>query len=400
MRRRLPRHGLGFQATPARRATGRGRAASLCGLAAAAALLLAGCGEASPYSQISPRSEKAGDIQGLYEFIFWAAAVVFVGVQVFIVYTVLRWRRRGEERPEQVHGNRRLELAWTIIPAVVLLAIFIPTARLLFAHAAAEEEATFVVDVYGKQWWWEFHYPDQGVAAGEPLVTANEVRIPQGADVVFNLRSNNVVHAFYPPQLSGKTDVIPGHNNKLQFDASQVGEYFGECTEYCGTAHAWMRFKVIVEPQEQFNAWVQAWRQPPPVPDPRPETAGVVEVPNAFIACTACHSITGTNANLAQSGMAANVLSQGAAPNLTLLACRDHIAGGVLENTPDNLRRWIEHTDEVKPGAYMPNYTQVGPQGQPALTEQQIDDIVAYLSQLKPAGGCPPEQPMGGTPEE
>ncbi|MDP9362999.1 MAG: cytochrome c oxidase subunit II [Chloroflexota bacterium] len=397
MRRRLPGHGPGFQATPAGRATGRGRAASLFGLAAVVALLLAGCGEASPYSQISPRTEKAGDIQGLYEFIFWAAAVVFVGVQVFIVYTVLRWRRRNEDRPEQIHGNRRLELAWTIIPAVVLLAIFIPTAQLLFAHAAAEEEADFVIDVYGKQWWWEFHYPNQGVTEGEPLITANEVRVPQGADVVFNLRSNNVIHAFYPPQLSGKTDVIPGHNNKLQFDASTVGEYFGECTEYCGTAHAWMRFKVIVEPEENFVSWVQAWRQPPPVPDANPQTAGVVDTPASFGVCLACHNITGTQAVGAQAGMGANVKSIAAAPNLTLFGCRDHLAGGVLENTRENVITWLKHTDETKPGAYMPNYYLPPPDGQGAINDQQVEELADYLLSLKPADGCPPEQPLGGT---
>jgi cytochrome c oxidase subunit 2 len=310
MRRRLPGHGPGFQATPARRATGRARAASLLGLAAAAALLLAGCGEASPYSQISPRTDKASDIQWLYELVFWAAVVVFVGVQAFLVYTILRWRRRNEDRPEQIHGNRRLELAWTIIPAIVLLVIFIPSTQILYRHAGATDDANFVVDVYGKQWWWEFHYPNQGLTAGEPLITANEVRIPQGTSVVFNLRSNNVYHAFYAPQLSGKVDVVPGHNNQLQFDASEVGEYFGECTEYCGVAHAWMRFKVIVEPEEDFAAWVRAWRQPPPGPDPDPQTAGVVDTPASFATCLACHNVNGTNAQLAQAGMGANVKSE------------------------------------------------------------------------------------------
>ena len=239
------------QATPtaARRRRRSSRAASLVGLAAVALLLLAGCGADSPYSQISPRTEKAEDLQWLYEIIFWAAAVVFVGVQAFLVYTVLRWRRRNEDRPEQIHGNRRLELAWTILPAIVLLAIFIPTAQVIYDHAAAEEDANFVVDVYGKQWWWEIAYPNlPGTPDGKPFLTANEVRLPVGANVVFNLRSNNVIHSFWVPQLSGKTDVIPGHNNRLSFVADTPGEYWGECAEFCGAAHAWMRFKVIVQP--------------------------------------------------------------------------------------------------------------------------------------------------------
>lgn len=374
------------------------RAFPLVALLAVVGLVLAGCGEASPYSQITPRTEKASDIQWLYELIFWLAALVFVGVQAFIIYTVLRWRRRNEDRPEQIHGNRRLELAWTIIPAVVLLAIFIPTAQVIFDHAAAEEEADFVVDVYAKQWWWEFHYPDIPGVNEKPVITANEVRIPQGADVVFNLRSNNVYHAFYVPQLSGKNDVVPGHNNKMQFVADTPGEYFGECTEYCGIAHAWMRFKVIVEPEENFNAWVAAYRQPPPVADARPETADVVEAPASFGTCLACHNISGTNAVAAQDGYQANVLSQGAAPNLTLLGCRDHIGAGVLENNRDNLIQWLKNTKEVKSGTYMPNYYQPAEQGGlGAINDQQVEELADYLLSLKPAGGCPPEQPVGGT---
>ena len=381
---------------PARSRGAAARAIPLFGLVVIVGLLLAGCGEASPYSHITPRTEKADDIQWLYKIIFWGAAIVFVGVQTFIVYTVLRWRRRNEDRPEQIHGNRRLELAWTIIPAVVLLAIFIPTAATIYRHAAAEGDADFVVDVYAKQWWWEIHYPDiPGAAEGQPLITANEARIPQGANVVFNLRSNNVIHSFWVPQLSGKNDIIPGHNNKLQFTADTPGEYFGECAEFCGAAHAWMRFKVIVEPQENFDRWVAAWREPPPVPDAKPETADVVEAPQSFALCSVCHNITGTNAQLAQAGMGGNVLSTNAAPNLTLLACRDHIAAGILENTPENLERWLKHTDEVKEGNYMPNYYE-----QKQIDDAAVAELVQYLGQLKPAGGCPPEQPMGGTPTE
>jgi cytochrome c oxidase subunit 2 len=394
----------GRQAVRSARAGRRGlprRALPLLTLLAVVGLVLAGCGEASPYSQISPRTEKADDIQWLYKLIFWLATLVFVGVQAFIIYTVMRWRRRNEDRPEQIHGNRRLELAWTIIPAVVLLAIFIPTAQVIFDHAAAEEEADFVVDVYGKQWWWEFHSPDitglPGSPQGEALVTANEVRIPQGANVVFNLRSNNVYHAFYVPQLSGKTDVAPGHNNKLQFVADTPGEYFGECTEYCGIAHAWMRFKVIVEPRENFDAWVAAWRQPPPVADATPQTADVTEAPASFAACLACHNVSGTNANLAQGGYLANVKSQGAAPNLTLLGCRDHIAAGVLENNRENLITWLKNTDDVKPGTLMPNYYKPEAEGGLGqINDQQVEELADYLLSLKPAGGCPPEQPVGG----
>jgi cytochrome c oxidase subunit 2 len=374
---------------------------------AALVVLLTGCGSevAQPYTTITPQTEKANDIQNLYKITFWGALVVFIGVQAAILYTALRFRRRNEERPQQVHGSRKLEIAWTVIPAVILLVLFIPNAQVIFKHAAAETGPNkFHVDVIGKQWWWEFRYRDipadpNNPDAG-PLVTANEALLPTGADVVFHITSNNVIHSFWVPQLSGKVDVIPGHDNPLQFVASTPGDYFGECAEFCGPAHAWMRFKVKVVPEENFDAWVTAWRTPPGT-DANPETADVMEAPPSFGACLACHNITGTNARIAQQGMGANSgyldpesneVIRGPGPNLTLLACRDTIAAGVLENTPENLERWLKETDRVKEGVYMPNYYTMDP----GLTDEQVDELVTYLLSLKPADGCPDENLLVG----
>ena len=218
--------------------------------------LLAGCGAevSQPYSTISPQNAKTDQIQWLYQIIFWAALIVFVAVQFAIAYTVIRFRRRNNIRPEQVHGSKVLEIAWTVVPALILLALFIPTVKVIFEQAqAAHVENGFEVEVIGKQWWWEIAYPDIAAnpddASAGPLVTANELVVPLGANVVINMQSNNVIHSFWVPQLSGKTDVMPGHSNKLQFTADRVGDYFGECAEFCGSAHAWMRFKVKVVPQ-------------------------------------------------------------------------------------------------------------------------------------------------------
>jgi cytochrome c oxidase subunit 2 len=361
------------------------------------AVLLTGCGAAvdQPFTTITPQTGKADDIQNLYKITFWAALVVFVGVQVAIGYTALRFRRRGDERPEQVHGSRKLEIAWTVIPAVILLVLFIPTAQVIFKHAAAAEvEDAFRVNVLGKQWWWEISYPDipadPNNAEAGPLVTANEVILPVGANVVFSLQSNNVIHSFWVPQLSGKLDVIPGHDNLLQFVAEKPGDYWGECAEFCGGSHAWMRFKVKVVPQEDFDAWVGAWRTPPAT-DGNPETADVVEAPPAFGACLACHRISGTNAQVAQQGIGSDPYGQGAGPNLTLFACRDTIGAGILKNTPENMETWLKHTDEVKEGVYMPNYYKQG------LSDEQIAELVQYLESLEPAGGCPEAGlPVGG----
>lgn len=359
--------------------------------------LLTGCGfeVAQPYSTISPQNAKTEQIQWLYQIIFWAALIVFVAVQFAIAYTVIRFRRRSNARPEQVHGSKVLEIAWTVVPALILLALFIPTVKVIFDQAqAAQVEDGFNVEVIGKQWWWEVAYPEiaanpEDTSAG-PLVTANELVVPLGANVVVSMQSNNVIHSFWVPQLSGKLDVMPGHENKLQFTADRVGDYYGECAEYCGSAHAWMRFKVKVVPQENFDAWVAAWRTPPV--DGNPETADVVDVPPAFGACLACHRVNGTNAVIAGQGMPyisgyrdpeTDEIVPGPGPNLTMLACRDTIGAGILVNTPENLEKWLKHTDEVKEGVYMPNYYKQG------MTDEQIDQVVAWLSELKPAGGCP-----------
>ncbi|MDQ2636778.1 MAG: cytochrome c oxidase subunit II [Actinomycetota bacterium] len=387
--------------TASRLARGMRRFGPLAALALVLTVVLAGCGgmqvvQDQPFSTLTPKTQKANDIHGLYQIVFWASLVVFIVVQFAIAYAVLKFRRRSDERPAQIHGSRTAEMIWTIIPAVVLLIVFIPTARTIYDHAAAEDTADFEVDVYGKQWWWEVHYPDipanEADADAGPLVTANEIMVPHGANVVFNLRSNNVIHSFWVPQLSGKLDVMPGHNNRLQFTADTIGEFYGECAEFCGGAHAWMRFKVLVVPQEEFDAWVAAMRQPPAA-DANPDTPDVAEVPASFAVCLVCHNIAGTNATIAKTGLSANPYSLGAGPDLTLLACRDTIAAGVLENTPQNMEQWLKHTDEVKDGVYMPNYYA---QGQ--IDDAQVAELVEYLMSLKPAGGCPEDPPVGGDP--
>ena len=381
---------------------------------AAVVVLLSGCGPEvpQPFTTINPQNEKTEDIQNLYKIIFWASLVVFIGVQVAIGYTALRFRRRNEDRPEQVHGSRKLEIAWTIIPAVILLVLFSPTAQTIFDHAndaslADASSDTFRVDVIGKQWWWDISYPDIPAnpddPAQGPLVTANEVLLPVGANVLFTLNSNNVIHSFWVPQLSGKMDVIPGRDNKMQFVAERPGNYWGECAEFCGAAHAWMRFKVKIVPQEEFDAWVAAWRTPPAF-DADAETADVAEAPAAFGACIACHRVSGTNAQVAGQGIAQNpgyvdpatgATVPGPGPNLTLLACRDTIGAGILENTPENLETWLKRTDEVKEGVYMPNYYDP-PVGE-GLSDEQVAELVEYLGSLKPADGCPGDDLLVGS---
>ena len=355
-----------------------------------AAIITGEDGIGTPYSTIDPASGSADDIQGLYKLIFYMAAIVFIGVQALIVYTALRYRRRSNvtERPPQVHGNRTLEIAWTIIPALVLLVILIPTIQVMYESDAEAQEGEIVVDVYGKQWWWEIHI--QGMAAdGSPLVTANELVLPVGREVQFRLHSNNVIHSFWVPQLAGKLDIIPGHINELAFTPREAGDYYGECAEFCGVSHAWMRFEIDVVEESAFDAWVQAWNSPPAF-DADPSTTDVAEAPAVFGACILCHSVNGTNAMVAQIGLGAHPLSIGAGPNLTLFGCRDIIAAGLLVNNEENLYTWLDRPGEIKEGNYMSTVIK-----DDTLTPEQINELVAYLSSLKPEGGCPED---GGAP--
>jgi len=352
----------------------------------AAGVLLPVVGAESPYSTISPQSPQADDIQWLYRLIFYLSLIVFVGVQIAIVYT------------EQLHGNKTIEIIWTVIPAIVLLAIFIPTVRTIYAHADQAENGNFTVEVYAKQWWWEIHYADDtGAAAG--VVTANEIVVPQGKDVVFELYSNNVIHSFWVPQLSGKLDVMPGHINKLAVTTDNLGYYFGQCAEFCGDSHALMRFKVIVQPQEVFDQWAADWKAGPSsasadaVPD-----GDISKVPPAFGLFLACHQVEGTNATIAPQGLDEAALTDTgemgpakyAGPNLSMIGCRTTLAAGVLPNTPENMAKWLHDPRGVKPGVYMGEVIQKG-----TLTDEQVDQLVKYLESLKPADGCPeiPIQP-------
>ena len=370
------------------------RLATLGTMAMVALVALAACGEdKSPYSTLSPRSSVAEDIQGIYKLIFWLALVVFVGVQFAIVYTAVRYRRRREDevRPPQIHGSKTLEIVWTIIPAVVLLIIFIPTVQKMYEQNDYAQDGDYVIEVYGKQWWWEVHYKEpQEVAT---VVTANEIRVPIGKKVQIKLFSNNVIHSFYVPQLAGKLDVVPGHENILAFQADNVGTYFGECAEFCGDSHAWMRFQVIVEPQDQFDTWVAAYNAGPAG---EKNDDGTTKVNTNFAAfCMFCHNVNGTNAKIAATGLDETQPAAGqpgttqtAGPNLSLFGCRPTIGAGIMANTPENLTAWLHDPAAIKEGAYMG--ISIGPgEGKTHLTDDQVNDLVNYLESLKPEGGCP-----------
>lgn len=319
------------------------------------AVLLGGCDNRATFLDPSgPAAKKESDI---FWFILVVATVIFVIVTAVLIYSIIRYRERPDApEPRQIHGNTQIEIIWTALPSLVLFGVLGFTIWTMANLAEPASASTMHVTARGHQWWWEFNYNDQSPM----VVTGDELHVPVGTVVHVDLRSDNVIHSFWVPDLVGKTDVIPGHNNSLWFTADRPGTYRGECAEYCGTQHANMDFIVVADPPAQFAAWLQGQEAAAMAPSTDAQTRGQQNF--LHLGCIACHSINGVSAR-------ANI-----GPNLTHFGSRQLIAGGVLSNTDQNLATWLRDTQTVKPGNDM-----VIPQ----LQQSQIDDLVAYLESLK-----------------
>jgi cytochrome c oxidase subunit 2 len=321
------------------------------------ALLLAACSQDYPYNSLAPAGPVAQKQKDLFLLVFWIAVAVFILVEGALIFAAIRFRRRGpDDLPVQVHGNTRLEILWTILPALLLAGIAVPTVGTIF-ELSREPDNALPITVTGHRWWWEVEYP-------EPLgvVTANEIHIPVGQPIYLTLRSEDVIHSFSVPRLAGKQDLVPGRDENLVLQADAAGTYLGECAEYCGRSHANMKFVVVAQSPEEFDAWVEGLREPAPEPAGDSEAAEGLDT-FSTAGCIACHTITGVPGAEAEVG-----------PNLTHFGSRSILAGGILENTPQNLARWLDRPGDVKPGARMRDY---------GLTEEQIEDLVAYLESLE-----------------
>ena len=309
-----------------------------------------------PGSPFSPTSPEARSILNLFIIVLALSALVFILVEGALFYAIFRFRDRpGAPRPTQVSGHCLLEVAWTIAPVVLLVIVFalmLPTMPVLNAQSPAGTPLR--VTVFGNQWWWEYRYPELGI------VTANELYVPVGQPVVLDLRSDDVIHSFWVPQLNGKLDVVPGRVNTLSFQANEPGRYGGQCTEFCGIQHAWMLSPVIALPADQFDRWVQQHQAPAAEPPDPLATVGK----QVFLGktCMNCHTIAGTPAE-GQAG-----------PDLTHLASRTTLGAGVLTNTPENLANWIQRPQDFKPGVRMPNFE---------LRPDETAALVAYLATLQ-----------------
>jgi cytochrome c oxidase subunit II len=308
-----------------------------------------------------PHSTPAESIRHLSYFVLVITGLIFLVVFILLTYVIVKFRDKtladGRE-PAQVYGSTQIELAWTIIPILIVVVLFLATARVIHAIQDARKPATAVeVTAIGHQFWWEFRYPALSI------VTANELHVPvsdpaHATPTFLKLLSADTDHSFWVPQLAGKTDLIPNRVNETWLDPQQTGIYFGQCAQYCGTQHAKMLLRVSVDSSEEFAAWVQAQKQP--AKQDEKEIAGrhVFET----TACINCHAVGGTNAT-GRFG-----------PDLTHLMSRSTIASGAAENTPENLRLWIQNPDAIKPGSLMPAMK---------LSDNDLDALVRYLETLR-----------------
>ena len=329
--------------------------------------LLSGCALNGPQSIFDTVGPVARQQERLFIFIFWLAAAVFAVVAGALVYTIIRYRRRGDDDgsvPDQIHGVAWLEATWTAAPAVILVIIGVPTVGLIFRTESrvTPTQNDLVVNVTGYQWWWKFEYPQLGIT------TANELHIPTGRRVVLNLNSGDVLHSFWVPRIAGKRDLIPNQHNQLWLEANQAGLYRGQCAELCLGAHAYMRFRVIASDAAEFKSWTALFK-------PNAAEPVQAQAPNQQIAtgqalfktkgCATCHAVQG--------------YAYGEkAPNLSNFGIRTSLAAGVLENTPPNLTRWLRNPQAVKPGNYMPTLWATDDPNR----EKEIAALVAYLESL------------------
>ncbi len=309
-------------------------------------------------------------------FVLAISVGIFVGVSALLVYALVRYRARAGEtsEPPQVFGSVQIELAWTIIPILIIVTLFLGTARVLFSVQDARRPSTAVdVIVVGHQFWWEFRYPQYNV------VTANEMHVPVSSQAApkptfMKLTSADVIHSFWVPQLAGKTDLLPNRVNEMWIDPQRTGLFVGQCAQFCGTQHAKMLLRVIVDSPEQFQQWIASQQKMQTEITGRAQDLTQPSGTQASInahdgqavfeqqACINCHTVGGTVAN-GRYG-----------PDLTHLMSRETLAAGATTNTPENLKAWIDDPNTFKPGSLMPAMH---------LTDRQDAQITAYLLTLK-----------------
>lgn len=334
-------------------------------LVAVLGVLMSACTkEVQPQNVLDPKAPIARQLDNLWNPVFLIACAVFVLVEGLVIWVSFRYRRRSDsDSPTQIHGSTKLEIGWTVAPALLLAFVGVGTvANISKLDQIPKGPDVMQVKVVGHQWWWEFDYADKGI------VTANELHIPVGERVDVRITSADVIHSFWPPKLAGKLDAIPGRLNHMQIKTQGVtpGTYWGQCAEYCGLSHANMRLKVVVHSKAGYAAWEANQIKSANVAlDPSTPAGSGAELFRAK-GCGGCHQINGYTAG--QIG-----------PNLTHFMSRKVFAGAIFPNDLDSLRAWLRNPPKEKPmmpnnGMGMPNLN---------LAENEISDLIAFLQTLK-----------------
>ncbi len=347
----------------------------------------------SPFKTAGPVAE---DQKNIFIFIFVIAVVVFVIVEAALLYSILKFRQKGTAArpPNQVHGNTRLEIGWSLAPIVFLVAIAVPTLIMIIDQDRGPLDGRvpdnpLVINAVGHQWWFEFEYP------GEDVITANELHIPVDRAVDVRLLSDDVIHSFWIPQIAGKVDMIPGQGNSMWIQASETGTFLGQCAEFCGEAHANMRFRVAAHTAEDYQAWLDGMRRAPVTPEPGSDAAAgqLVFAQN----CSTCHTNNSYKPAVARAERDTQIARQNgfkadpenariiSAPNLTHLALRTHFAAGIEELNADTLKQWIIDPDDIKKGNRMSKQAAIYNVPGSELSTAEVDQLVAYLLSLTPA---------------
>lgn len=317
---------------------------------------------ADAQSVLAPAAEQASRISSLWWFYFAVLVGIYTLVLAALITGVVLRGRSGESVAGASESRERAlsRAVWGATFATVVV-LFV----LLFADVFADREISspapedaLVITLTGQQWWWEVRYENSQPSL--VMTTANELHIPADRPVRFNLRSRDVIHSFWVPNLHGKKDLIPGHDTSTWFIARKPGTYFGQCAEFCGYEHALMRLSITVEPAEKFEAWIAAQRQSAP----EPQTASQRRGQQLFLGttCAMCHTIQGTPARATVG------------PDLTHIGSRERLAAGALPNTPEQLARWIADPQSHKPGVRMPQHQ---------VPREELDALVAYLTSLR-----------------
>lgn len=395
------------------------RAAKFATLAIAGSFL-AGCAQNAPQDTFAPEGQNARDIDTLSRAVFSIAGVVGLITFSAIGYAVWKFRDRGQPIPEQTHGKPALEIGLTILPALILIGVAIPTVGTIMALSDTDDTEC-IINVTGQQWWWEFDYPVQDGCGGidEPIVTSGQMAIPADTNVLIRGTSRDVIHSFWIPKLNGKKDMVPGRVHNLRMQADEPGLYAGQCAEFCGLSHANMRMEVIALDDADFEAWKA--NQLEDYQSPEPDTLAAVGEQTFIANCSRCHQVDGLTDGDGVPVIARPDLQvySGAAPNLSNLMTRLTLAGATwdlidserrdllwndataeefgplyLEGVQDewlnevDLREWLRNSPAKKPMYADPELLEPTDglyRGMPylALSEDQIDQLIAYLLERK-----------------